>query len=150
MIACSTVCFSPRIVTVDYAGNQLINSPKLKVSGALEYPLELGRYGALLPRYDFAWTDDIFFDPTEGRGSPNSQNELFLPEYATGQKAYWLHNIRVGYRTEDGKLEIAGWVRNLTDEVYKTYGFDASSFAKVVINYVGEPRTYGLDFIVHF
>ena len=47
-------------------------------------------------------------------------------------------------------IEIAGWCRNVTDEVYKTYAFDASSFSNVVINFVGEPRTYGLDFTVRF
>jgi iron complex outermembrane receptor protein len=139
-----------RVVTVDYTGNQLINSPEFKASGAVDWTVDIGRYGALLPHYDFAWTDDIFFDPSEGRGSPNALNQTFLPEFATGQKAYWLHNIRMGYRTADGKIELAGWVRNLTDQVYKSYAFDASSFSKVVINYVGEPRTYGLDFILHF
>ena len=140
----------PRVVTVDYTGNQLINSPRFKLSGALDYTFDMGRYGSLLPHYDFAWTDDVFFDPTEGRGTPNFRNELFLPEYGTGQKAYWLHNIRMGYRTADGRIELAGWVRNLTDYHYKTYGFDASSFGRVVVNYIGEPRTYGLDFILNF
>jgi outer membrane receptor protein involved in Fe transport len=139
-----------RQITVDYTGNQLINSPQFKFSGAADYTFDMGRFGSLLPHYDFAWTADIFFDPTEGQGSPNFQNELFLPEYATGQKAYWLHNIRLGYRTPDGRVEIAGWVRNLTDEVYKSYAFDASTFGRNVVNYVGEPRTYGLDFILHF
>lgn len=138
------------VVTVDYTGNQLINSPNLKFSGVVEYTLDIGRYGALLPRFDFSWSDDIFFDPTEGRGSPNAVGEVFLPEFATGQPAFWLMNFRMGYRTADGTLELGGWVRNLTDQTYKTYGFDASQFSDVVINYYGEPRTYGLDFTVNF
>jgi outer membrane receptor protein involved in Fe transport len=139
-----------RQITVDYSGNPLINSPQFKVSGAMDYTFDMGRYGSLLPHYDFAWTADIFFDPTEGRGTPDFQNNLVLPDYGTGQKAYWLHNIRLGYRTPDGHIEIAGWVRNLTDKVYKSYAFDASTFGRDVVNYVGEPRTYGMDFILHF
>jgi outer membrane receptor protein involved in Fe transport len=140
----------PRVITVDYTGNQLINSPEFKVSGAVDYTIDMGRYGSLLPHYDFAWSADIFFDPTEGRGSPNFAGQLILPKYATGQRAYWLHNLRLGYRTPDGSIEIAGWVRNLTDFAYKSYAFDASIFGRDVVNYVGEPRTYGLDFLLHF
>jgi outer membrane receptor protein involved in Fe transport len=136
--------------TTDYSGNQLINAPRFKVSGAAEWTLDLGRYGAVIPRYDFAWTSDIYFDPNEGLGNPDAFGNTFLPEYAVGQRRYWLHNVRLSYRVPDGNIEIAGWCRNLTDQVYKTYGFDATSFAKVVINFVGEPRTYGLDFTVRF
>ncbi|HEX5065888.1 MAG TPA: hypothetical protein VFY49_07230, partial [Myxococcota bacterium] len=138
------------VVTVDYTGNRLINSPQFKFSGAVDYTFELGRYGAILPRMDFAWTDDTFFDPAEGKGNPNAFGQQFLPDYAVGQKAYWVLNGRLGYRTEDGTIEIAGWVRNFLDATYKTYGFDASQFSQVVINYYGEPRTYGMDFTVRF
>jgi outer membrane receptor protein involved in Fe transport len=138
------------VVTVDYTGNRLINSPQFKFSGAVDYTFELGRYGAILPRMDFAWTDDTFFDPAEGKGNPNAFGEQFLPDYAVGQKAYWVLNGRLGYRTEDGIIEIAGWVRNFLDATYKTYGFDASQFSQVVINYYGEPRTYGMDFTIRF
>jgi iron complex outermembrane receptor protein len=139
----------PRAATVeipiDFSGNQLINSPRFKTSVAAEWTLDLGRWGALIPRYDFAWTHDIFFDPTEGRGSPSAEGEIVLPEYAAGQRAFWLHNARLAYRTPSGNIEIAGWVRNFTDQVYKPFAFDASTFANVVINFVGMPRTYGVS-----
>jgi outer membrane receptor protein involved in Fe transport len=128
---------------IDYSGNRLLNSPRLKASLAAEWTLDLGRWGALIPRYDFAWTDDIFFDPSEGLGSPNEFGEFALPEYTTGQRAYWLHGVRLAYRTPAGNIEIAFWVRNLTDKVYKTFAFDASTFSNIVVNFVGEPRTYG-------
>ena len=66
------------------------------------------------------------------------------------QKAFWQHNVRLGYRTPDSKIEIAGWVRNVTDTVYKTYAFDASTFANLTINFVSEPRTFGLDLMIHW
>jgi iron complex outermembrane receptor protein len=140
----------PIDVQQEFTGNQLINSPRFKVSAAAEWTFDLGRWGAVIPRYDFAWTSDIFFDPNEGLGSETAAGELFLPEYGVGQRRYWLHNVRLGYRVPEGNIEIAGWCRNLTDEVYKTYAFDASTFANVVINFVGEPRTYGLDLTVRF
>jgi outer membrane receptor protein involved in Fe transport len=42
-------------------------------------------------------------------------------------------------------IEVAGWIRNVTDEVYKTLAFDASQAADLVGNFVGDPRTYGVS-----
>jgi outer membrane receptor protein involved in Fe transport len=137
-------------VTRDYSGNRLINSPRWKVSLGAEYTIGLGRYGSLIPRYDGAWSDDVFFDPTQGRGVPNSMGERYKPRCTIAQCAFWLHNVRLGYRTPEGNIEIGGWVRNLTDEQYKTYAFDASTFAQTVIVFTGEPRMFGLDLTVRF
>jgi iron complex outermembrane receptor protein len=140
----------PITVPVDYSGNPLINSPKFKVSGAAEWTFDLGRWGALVPRYDFAWTDDVFFDPTEGRGSVGVDGKPNKPEFAVGQAAFWLHGLRLAYRTPSGNAEVALWTRNLLDQRYKTYAFDASFFSKVLINFVGEPRTIGLDLSINW
>lgn len=135
----------PILSNVDYAGNPIINAPRFKVSGTTEWTFDLGRYGSITPRYDFAWSDAISFGPNDSFGTPNIRGETFLPEHAIGQRAFWLHNLRLMYRTPEGNTEIALWVRNLENLAYKTYGFDASSFQNVVINFVGEPRTFGID-----
>ena len=44
-----------------------------------------------------------------------------------------------------GNVELAGWVRNVEDQVYKNFAFDASRFNNIVINFPGEPRTIGFD-----
>ena len=137
-------------VQTDYSGNRLINSPQFKVSLSAEWTLDLGRWGMIIPRYDAAWSDDIFFGPNEGRGAVNISSEVYKPPCTNGQCAYWIHNLRLAYRTGEGNIEVAGWVRNLTDAVYKTYAFDASEFAKLTINFVSEPRTFGLDVMIHW
>jgi len=129
---------------VSYTGNQFPNAPKYKVSLAAQWPLDFGRYGTITPYYHFFWTDDVFFDPSEGRGVANTLGVL-KPEFAVGQPAYGLHNLRLAYRSPDGSFEIAGWVHNLMDKRYKSFAFDAEIFAAVVINFVGEPRTVGVD-----
>lgn len=131
-------------------GNRLLNSPQFKVSLAVEQSIPLGRFGALTARYDMAWTDDTYFDATEGRGRENEQGLLFMPENAIGQPAYFLHNLWLGYRPPVGNVEIAAWVRNLTDEVYQTFAFDASNFTNTTIHYTGTPRTYGLTVNIAF
>jgi len=130
-------------VTADFSGNQLINAPEFKVSLGVEWEFDLGRLGDVTPRYDGTWSDDIFFGANEGRGSIDATGQPRLPEYAVGQPAYWLHNVSVRYRPPIPHLEIMGWVRNVTNETYKTFAFDGSFFANLTVNFVGEPRTYG-------
>ncbi len=137
-------------VPITYTGNRLPNTPRFKLSASAEYTIELGRYGSLTPRYDLAWTDDVFFDQTEGRGTPTGLQRLLLPEYAIGQKSYALHSVRLAYRLPDGQSELAVWARNVTDEVYKTLAFDATRSAGLVGNLVGDPRTYGVSMSVAF
>jgi iron complex outermembrane receptor protein len=67
-----------------------------------------------------------------------------LPDLALGQEGYWLHNVRLAYRPwEDGRIEIAGWVRNLTDREYKIDAFDVTEAYSLILEVWGEPRTYG-------
>lgn len=130
---------------LDFNGNPLPNAPRFKVSATLQYDFDLGRFGSLVPRYDVVWTDEVAFDPSGGRGAPNAGGEIFMPKNAIGQGAFWLHNLRVTYRAPGARVEFAGWVRNLTNEVYKTLAFDASSGPQLVGNLLGDPRTYGLS-----
>jgi len=137
----------PKLIPVEenFTGNRLPNTPRWKISGIAEYTWDFGRWGSLIPHYDFVWTDDNFFDQTEGLGNRNADDKLFMPEYAIGQRAYWLHNVRLGYRSPDGRTEVALWMRNVTDEVYKTLAFNAAVAASLVGNLVGDPRTYGVS-----
>jgi len=131
-------------------GNRLLNSPQFKVSLTAEQTLPLGRWGSVTARYDGVWTDTTYYDATEGRGIPNAFNTNFLPKDTVAQSAFWLHNLRFAYRPSSGRFEIAGWVRNLTDEVVKTFAFDGSTFNETSIYFVGDPRTYGATLVVNF
>ena len=131
-------------------GNALLNSPQFKVSLTGEQTIPLGRWGSVTARYDGVWTDTTFYDATEGHGLPNNDDIQYLPEGTTAQKPYWLHNIRLAYRPPGGRIEIAGWVRNITNESYKNFAFDASTFNETSIYFVGDPRTFGGTLTVSF
>jgi iron complex outermembrane receptor protein len=132
-------------VVVDFTGNRLPNTPRFKASGNVEWTFDLGRFGALIPRYDVSWTDDVFFDPTQGRGVNQYFGDELLPKYAVGQREYWIHDARVTYRFPSSRIEVAGWVRNFTDTVYKTFVADTSIAFGSLQNLIGDPRTYGVS-----
>ena len=132
---------------INYTGNRLPSAPPFKIAFTLEYPLNFGRFGVLTPRYDLAWTDDVFFGPNNGRGLDPAAG---LPAFTTGQPAYALHDVRLAWADEDGVIEIAGWIRNIADQRYKRFAFDASIFASVVISTPAKPRTAGVDITFRF
>lgn len=136
--------------TRDNSGNRLLNSPEFKISITAEQTIPLGRYGALVARYDGAWTAKTYYDASGGSGLPNQQNVTFMPNDTIAQIPYWVHNVRLTWRAPGGRLELAGWVRNLTNEAYKTFAFDGSTFRKTTIYFVGDPRTYGVSAVFNF
>ncbi len=139
-----------RVRDIDYSGNRLVNSPQFKISLTAEQTVQLGRYGALTARYDTAWTDTTYFDPSEGRGLPNTRDQYFLPADTIGQQPYWLHNLLFIYRPPTGNVTLELFVRNVSDEVYRTFSFDATVFARTTIHYTGEPRMFGGTLSVNF
>ena len=132
------------VTEIDYSGNRLLNSPQFVTSLIVSQQFELGRFGTLKLIYDAAWTDDYFFDPSEGRGIPNSDEISILPELSIGQEAYWLHGFGIDWSPAESGVKVSGWVRNITDEAYKTFSLDANTFQDTTIHFVGEPRTYGV------
>jgi len=131
-------------------GNPLLNSPRFKVSISAEQTVPIGGWGSLTARYFGVWTDTSYYDATEGRGIPNVENRIFLPKKTIAQPAFWLHNFRLSYQPPESHFEIAGWVRNITNKAYKTFAFDGSTFNNTTIYFVGDPRTYGLSFVVNY
>ncbi|MEM9316710.1 MAG: TonB-dependent receptor, partial [Pseudomonadota bacterium] len=139
-----------RDIELNFTGNRLLNSPRFTISMTFEQTVQLGRYGSLTGRYDTAWTDTTFFDATEGRGLPNADDQLILPNDTIGQKPYWLHNMLLTYRPPIGNVALEFYVRNLTNQAYRNFSFDAAQFQRTTIHFIGEPRTFGATFSIQF
>ena len=45
---------------------------------------------------------------------------------------------------------MAGWVQNAFDEEYKTDSFDLSTGFNLVLDVIGDPRTYGVTTTILF
>lgn len=126
----------PPIVSLtrsDFSGRKLVNAPELSGSGFAQYKFEMGRLGELTPRLDFNYKSEIFFTPR------NRERQ--------GDDARWVLNLRLGYKDPNGRIEIAGWVKNLTDEIFRVTSFVVSGH---VVYVMSDPRTYGGTVTVRF
>jgi len=132
-------------VTVDYSGNRLLNSPRFAWSGFTEAKWPISSWGWLMPRFDWAFKSEVFFDANEGRGTLGE-----FPERTLGQDDLWILNARLAYRTPDERIEVAGWVRNLTDEAYIVDAFDVSQSFKSLWYVIGTSRFYGMSISFQF
>jgi iron complex outermembrane receptor protein len=135
----------------DYSGNPLIASPRYSMTGSVDYtipiPAKIGRpgLGFIIPRFSFSWKDDVFFDAGRGQGAL-----LNFPEATFGQKSFWVFNASLGWRSEDERIEVVGWVHNFMDERYKTQNFDLSRGLQLILEAYADPRTYGVTVTVSF
>lgn len=133
-----------------HTGNRLLNSPEFTVAIIASQRFDLGRMGDLTFRYNGAWTDDVFFDSTEGKGIPNNDGVQVLSDDMIGEKAYWLHGIGMDWVPRNVPITVSGWVRNLTNEAYRNFSADLNTFLDTTIHFIGEPRTYGFTVRVDF
>jgi outer membrane receptor protein involved in Fe transport len=95
-------------------------------------------YGALDFQFSASYKGHQFFDIGN---NPFGKGQ----DPYTTQNAYWLENLRVGYTIEDGRWEVAGWVRNLSDQKYYLDEFNLMAPFGLIQGIVGMPRTYGVE-----
>lgn len=138
---------------VDIGGNEFANAPGETFSSAINW--ELGRFsrGTLALAVKAQYMGEYFFDPfgdydgqyvgsPELSGLPRASREL-----GGGNPSHWIVDARLSHRSD--KLEIAAWVKNLSDEFYYTYGINVNSlYQDYLIR--GMPRTYGLQATYYF
>ncbi len=126
-----------KTTTIDFSGKQMVNSPEFSFVGYVMWPLPApGGAGALIPRFDWSFKDDIFFSP--------ANSEL------VGQSDLWLFNARLIYKTPSENVELSAWVENLTDQRYTLDVFNVARFRQSILYAIGDPRTYGLTLKVNF
>jgi outer membrane receptor protein involved in Fe transport len=119
----------------DNSGNRLINSPELAFAGYLSWPLN-SRFGVLTPRFDWTYKSQVFFS---AQNNPN-----------IAQDPLWLLNLRLGYMNPGNNIELAGWIRNVTDVAYRGDVLNLARFRDSILYVMGEPRTYGVTLNVRF
>ena len=116
------------IAQPDFTGKQLPVSPHFSMAGLADYKIPFGS-GALDLQFTWTYKSHQFFDIS---------NDPY-----TTQSGYWLENARVAYQFAGSGLEVAAWVRNLSDQKYFLDEFDLTSPFGFIQGIVGTPRSFG-------
>ncbi len=128
--------FFDETLGVDRSGNTLAHAPDWNLSGIVRYETPL-QNGTLAVQVDGWWLDKQYF---------TVENDPALSEDSHGEA-----NARVSYSFFDDRMEIAMFVRNITNERYAVTGFDtASAGFGAYVFVLNRPRTYGGQFIWRF
>ncbi len=137
-------------IETDQSGNRLLNAPRYTITMSLQQAFPIGHFGSIVARWDGLWKDTTYFDSSEGRGLLNAQDEQLLPKNTIGMGPHWIHNVRLAYLTPDESIDVALWVRNVTDEAVKAFSADLTAFQKTTLHFVGDPRTFGVTTSIRF
>ncbi|TDJ35890.1 MAG: TonB-dependent receptor [Gammaproteobacteria bacterium] len=112
-------------------GNEIPNAPKFSYNGRVRYDMPTGSGFTTSFMADFSSVGSHFLEP-------NNREAL-------AESGYFLLNARINFRPQDGPWYVAAWVRNLTDEDYRSAAQDlflSLGFSEIVL---GQPRTWGIE-----
>jgi iron complex outermembrane receptor protein len=126
----------PIPLTIDNSGNTLINAPEISFAGFAQWKFPVGNYGFLTPRFDWTYKSSVFF-------SPENLDDI-------SQGAFWLFNLRLGFTIPDARIEVAAFVMNVANEVYRLDAINLSTFRGITLYAMGDPRTYGVAVSIEF
>jgi len=114
----------------------LTQTPRHAGSATIDYAFPSFDFGTLKLHLDASFTDKYAYASKAFRR----------------QDAYTLVNARIALSDiptgQDGRLEIAGWISNLTDEKNIVFAFPGS--ATTELQAFGDPRTFGIDVTYNF
>jgi iron complex outermembrane receptor protein len=125
-------------------GNKLPFAPEFTIAVGAEYGIPLGGW-KLTPRVDYRYQSRTYFTAFNNRFQiPGTTT--FAPDDGIGeqQAPLSLVSLRVTLIAPGDRYSIAGFVDNLTDEKYYTFGQNALFAQGVSYNYLGRPREFGV------
>lgn len=125
----------------DMVDEQLTLSPHLSMSSFLDYVVPVPG-GDLDFQFNVNYKGHQFFDLAKFQDGTSGP---FLEDPYTQQNGYWLANARVSYAFDDGKWELAGWIRNITGKQYYLDEFNLQNPFGFIQGIIGQPRTIGAE-----
>jgi iron complex outermembrane receptor protein len=113
---------------------EMVAAPSYELNGIVRYtwPTDIGD---LYVQGDFSVTGDQYFDI--------ANNPI------TDEDSYALYNASVGWAADDGRYQLVAWIKNLSDEEYRTYAIPVTSLG-FTQNMYGKPRWYGVTFTMNW
>lgn len=114
----------------DFSGNDLRQAPPVTANVFAKYTMQLGDdIGSVSAKVDYRYQDHSFYDP-------NNNDITDIPQYR-------IWNGRVAWKSPQGHWEVAGWIKNIGDEEYRTHVFSQRG-SRIAFALFGEPRTSGV------
>lgn len=117
--------------TIDANGNKFTRSPEFSATLFGEYVHSLPSGNEVGVGTDWSWRDKQYYNAVN-QTNPQLQ-----------QDAYALGNARIFWRDGGGRLEVAGFVRNVTDEIYSVLSTGPSGGRTRQV--YGLPRSAGVS-----
>lgn len=128
--------------TINRAGEQFTNSPKLQTNLGAQFTLPVRHVGPewlagyFTPRLDWYYQSSVTFAG---------------PEVAAAtQRGYNLLHARLAYSFDEDRAQVALWAKNLLDETYFLNGQPLVSTYGHVLRTYSAPRTYGGELSYRF
>ena len=112
----------------------MVLAPDYEVNGVIRYTWPIGP-GDISLQGDFRLVGDQFFDIAN---NPIGEEDSYL-----------VANASIGFKSENGRYEVTGWVKNFTDEEYRTYAIPVTSLG-FTQNMIGRPRWYGVTLRINW
>jgi len=120
----------------DFSGNQLRQAPKYTASLYAKYTHQFGdNAGRISGKLNYRYQDHSFYDP-------DNNDIAVIPQYR-------IWDARLAWTSADERLEIAGWVKNINEEQYRTHIFSITN-SSAAFALFAPPRTYGLTATYQF
>ncbi len=116
---------------INLAGNALPLAPEFSLGLGMNWDVASFSYGVLELQVDGNYVDSQYFD--------------VFNDNLTQQDGYALGNARLALKPGEPGLEVALWVKNFTDEKYRTSMINLLDNFGYVYGLMGPPRTYGIE-----
>lgn len=112
------------------SGNRLPRAPDASFSLYASYAVALSEYGSLVPSLDYHFQSRTFLSTFE--------------DPTVAQDAFGVLGVRLEYALPDGRFYLAGFARNLTNQLYALNKIRLDGQIGNLA-FWGAPRTYGLE-----
>lgn len=116
---------------VNLAGNALPLAPEFSLTVGMSWDVVSFSYGDLELQVDGSYVDSQYFD--------------VFSDKVTQQDGYALGNARLALKPGEPGLEVALWLKNFTDENYRTSMINLLDNFGYVFGLMGLLRTYGIE-----
>ena len=121
-------------VTVD-RNDAFIRTPEWSIMMGITYQFDIGEYGSLSPRFDWAYKSSIQFEPDN--------------DPSVAQDGYHMVDFRITYADPADKFHVNFGIENLTNEKYLLSG-DSNNVIGYSLVMFARPRNWFLDLSFSF